>query len=74
VGFFGCVGRGGRRGDRRPVGPGPVRKAGASWGEIAAAAGVRPADARRLYEMTLARQKAFGYAEAHRHDPGVPDL
>ena len=51
-----------------------ARKADASWGEIAAAAGVRPADARRLYETTLARQKAFGYAEPHRHDPGVPEL
>jgi hypothetical protein len=51
-----------------------ARRAGASWSEIAAAAGVRPADARRLYEVTLARQKAFGYAEPHRHDPGVPEL
>ncbi len=51
-----------------------ARKAGATWAEIAAAAGVRPADARRLYETTLARQKAFGYAEPHRHDPGVPGL
>ncbi|HVA76006.1 MAG TPA: hypothetical protein VNF71_15735 [Acidimicrobiales bacterium] len=51
-----------------------ARKAGATWAEIAAAAGVRPADARRLYEVTLARQKAFGYAEPHRHDPGVPEL
>lgn len=51
-----------------------ARKAGASWAEIAAAVGVGPADARRLYETTLARQKAFGYAEPHRHDPGVPEL
>ena len=51
-----------------------ARKAGATWGEIAAAVGVRPADARRLYETTLARQKAFGYAEPHRADPGVPEL
>jgi hypothetical protein len=51
-----------------------TRKAGATWGEIAAAAGVRPADARRLYETTRARQKAFGYAEPQRHDPGVPEL
>jgi transposase len=51
-----------------------ARKAGASWAEIAAAAGMGPRDARRLYEQTLARQKAFGYAEPHRHDPGVPEL
>ena len=51
-----------------------ARKAGATWSEIAAAAGVRPADARRLYEVTLAHQKAFGYAEPDRHDPGVPEL
>jgi cystathionine beta-lyase/cystathionine gamma-synthase len=51
-----------------------ARRAGASWAEIAAPAGVRPADARRLYETTLARQKTFGYAEPQRHDPGVPDL
>jgi hypothetical protein len=51
-----------------------ARRAGATWSEIAAAAGVRPADARRLYETTLARQKAFGYAEPHRHDPGAPEL
>ncbi len=50
------------------------RKAGATWSEIAAAVGVRPADPRRLYEATLARQKAFGFAEAHRHDPGGPGL
>ena len=51
-----------------------ARGAGASWSEIAAAAGMGPADARRLYETTLARQKAFGYAEPHRHDPGGPEL
>ena len=51
-----------------------ARKAGASWAEIAAAAGMEPRGARRLYEQTLARQKAFGYAEAHRADPGVPEL
>ncbi len=51
-----------------------ARKAGATWAEIAAAAGVGPADARRLYDTTLARQKAFGYAEAQRHDPGIPEL
>ena len=51
-----------------------ARNAGGTWSEIAAAAGVQPADARRLYETTLARQKAFGYAEAHRHDPGGPEL
>lgn len=50
-----------------------ARKAGATWSEIAAAAGLRP-DARRLYETTLARQKAFGYADPHRHDPGMPEL
>ncbi len=51
-----------------------ARTAGASWAEIAAAAGMGPRDARRLYEQTLARQKAFGYAEPHRHDPGGPEL
>ena len=51
-----------------------ARKAGATWSEIAAAVGVKPADARRLYETTLARQKTFGFAEAHRHDPGGPEL
>ena len=51
-----------------------ARRAGASWAEIATAVGVKPADARRLYEATLARQKAFGYAEPDRHDPGVPEL
>jgi hypothetical protein len=34
-----------------------ARKAGATWGEIAAAAGVRPADARRLYDTTLAARR-----------------
>ena len=51
-----------------------ARRAGATWAEIAAAAGVRPADARRLYVTTLARQKAFGLAEAHRSDPGGLEL
>ena len=51
-----------------------ARKAGATWAEIATAAGVSTADARRLYETTLGRQKAFGCAEAHRADPGVPEL
>lgn len=51
-----------------------ARKVGASWAEIAAAVGVGPADARRLYEATLGRQKAFGYTEPDRHDPGVPEL
>ena len=49
-----------------------ARKVGASWAEIGAAAGMAPHDARRLYEATLAGQKAFGYAEAHRADPGRP--
>ena len=51
-----------------------ARKVGASWAEIGAAAGMAPRDARRLYETTLAGQKAFGYAEAPRADPGVPEL
>ena len=51
-----------------------ARKAGASWAEIAAAAGMEAPAARRLYEQTLARQKAFGHAEAHPADPGVPEL
>ena len=51
-----------------------ARKAGASWTEIAAAAGIDPPAARRLYEQTLAGQQASGYAEAHRQDPGGPEL
>ncbi|MDA8046271.1 MAG: hypothetical protein M0Z30_13705 [Actinomycetota bacterium] len=51
-----------------------ARKTGASWAEIAAAAGMEASAARRLYEQTLARQKAFGYAEAHRAEPGVLEL
>ena len=51
-----------------------ARKAGASWTEIAAAAGMNPPAARRLYEQTLARHKASGYAEPHRQDPGGPEL
>ena len=51
-----------------------ARRAGATWSEIAAATGVRPVDARRLYETTLARQKALGYAEPHRADAGGPEL
>ena len=51
-----------------------ARKAGASWAEIAAAGGVTASDARRLYETTLAQQKAFGLADPQRHDLGVPEL
>ena len=51
-----------------------VRKVGASWAEIATAAGLAPHEAGQLYEMTLARQKAFGYAQGHWADPGVPEL
>ena len=51
-----------------------ARKAGASWAEIAAAAGMDPPAARLLYEQTLAGQKASGYAEPHRVDPGGPEL
>jgi hypothetical protein len=51
-----------------------ARRAGWSWLEIADAVGATPPDARRLYETILARQKAFGYAEPHRHDPGGPEL
>lgn len=51
-----------------------ARKAGAAWAEIGAAAGMAAHDARRLYETTLGRQKAFGYAVAHRADPGGPEL
>jgi hypothetical protein len=51
-----------------------ARKAGATWAEIAVAAGLAPPDARRLYERTLAQQKAFGLADPQRHDPGVPEL
>jgi hypothetical protein len=51
-----------------------ARKAGASWAEIAAATGIDAAAARRLYEHTLGGQKASGYAEPHRADPGGPEL
>jgi hypothetical protein len=51
-----------------------ARKAGPSWSEIVAALGVKPAEARGLYEITLARHKAFGSAEPHCHDPGGPEL
>lgn len=51
-----------------------ARKVGATWVEIAAAAGMAPNDARRLYETTLAGQKTFGYAEPARCDPDVPEL
>ena len=51
-----------------------ARKAGASWAEIAAASGMDASAARRLYEQTLRRQEAFGYAEPHRADPGGPEL
>jgi hypothetical protein len=51
-----------------------ARKAGAGWAEIAAASGIDAPAARRLYEQTLGRQKAFGYAEPHRADPGGPEL
>jgi len=51
-----------------------ARKAGATWTEIAAAAGLDPRDARRLYETTLAQQKSFGLVDPQRHDPGIPEL
>lgn len=51
-----------------------ARKTGASWAEIAAAAGMEAPAARRLYETTLAGEKASGYTEAHRQDPGGPEL
>jgi hypothetical protein len=51
-----------------------ARKAGATWAEIGAAAGMDARDARRLYEGTLAGQKAFRLAEPRRHDPGLPEL
>jgi hypothetical protein len=51
-----------------------ARKAGASWAEIAAASGMDASAARRLYEHTLGGQKASGYAEPHRADPGGPEL
>jgi hypothetical protein len=51
-----------------------ARRAGATWAEIAAVSGVNPADARRLYETTLARQKTLGFAEPDRRDPGLPEL
>jgi hypothetical protein len=51
-----------------------ARKAGATWAEIGAAAGVTVRDARRLYEATLASQKAFGLVDPQRRDPGVPEL
>jgi hypothetical protein len=51
-----------------------AREVGATWAEIAVAAEMEPSDARRLYETALARQKAFGLADEHRHDPGGPEL
>lgn len=52
-----------------------ARRVGATWAEIDTAAGMNSGDSRRLYETTLGRQKAFGYAEPARHDPGaVPEL
>jgi hypothetical protein len=51
-----------------------ARRAGATWTEVAAAAGMAPQDARCLYETTLSRQKSFGLAEPQRHDPGRPEL
>jgi hypothetical protein len=52
-----------------------ARRSGASWAEIAAAAGMDARAARRLlHEQTLGRQKAFGYAGPHRADPGGPEL
>lgn len=52
-----------------------TRRAGATWAEIDTATGMKVGDARRLYETTLGRQKAFGFAEPARHDPGaVPEL
>ncbi len=51
-----------------------ARRSGASWAEIPAASGMYAPAARRLYDQTLTRQKAFGYAAAHRVDPGVPEL
>jgi hypothetical protein len=51
-----------------------ARRSGASWAEIAAASGMDASAARRLYEQTLGRQEAFGYAEPHRVDPGGPEL
>jgi hypothetical protein len=50
-----------------------ARRAGATWAEIGAAAGMKPSDARRLYDTTLWGQKAFGLTDAHRVDPG-PEL
>jgi hypothetical protein len=51
-----------------------ARRSGTSWAEIAPAAGIDAAAARRLYEHTLGGQKASGYAEPHRVDPGGPEL
>ena len=51
-----------------------ARKVGASWAEVAAEAGMETPAVRRLYEQTLAGQKASGYAEPHRVDPGAPEL
>ena len=51
-----------------------ARRAGATWPEIAAAVGVTAPEARRLYERTLAGQKAMGLADPQRRDPGVPEL
>ena len=51
-----------------------ARRAGATWAEIGAAAGVDVRDARRLCEGMLAGQKALDPAEQRRHAPGLPEL
>lgn len=51
-----------------------ARKVGATWAEVAAAAGMEPNDARRLYETTLAGQKSLGLADPAHRDPRVPEL
>ena len=51
-----------------------ARRAGAGWSEIATAVGVKPVEARRLYEAARVGHKVFGYAEPHRADPGGPGL
>jgi hypothetical protein len=51
-----------------------AHKAGAAWAEIGAAAGMDAREARRLYDRTLAGQKAMDLAESRRHAPGVPEL
>jgi hypothetical protein len=51
-----------------------ARSAGASWAEIDVALDAKAGAGRREYETVLARQKAFGFVDTNRADPGRPEL